>query len=128
MRRLVLASLIVVLAACGHDKGNPAQISRDFMVAVWTGDVERAQELTCKEWRDVTAEWARGGNASLEVDTSHMVFEVQAKTDKQADLLLSGTVTFTSAEGQVEVRTLDDTNTTLFTLVDESGWKVCDVR
>ncbi len=116
------------LAACGDDKGDPAAISRDFMLAVWTGDAARVRELSCQEWRAVTAAWATEGDPGWEVDTEHLVFDVRGETDDQAEVIMTGVVTFRSADGQTEVRDLTNSDQTLFILVDEGGWKVCDVR
>jgi hypothetical protein len=128
--RLVLAGLVsgVMLAGCGRDKGDPVKISRDFIVANWTGDVETVEMLTCKDWRSVTTGWAQSGDPSLTVDAGHLKFEVTAKTDSLVELVMSGMVTFKSANGQTEVRNLDEGGAVRFILVDEHGWKVCDLR
>jgi hypothetical protein len=128
--RLALAALaaILLLAACQRDKGDPVKISREFIVAVWTGDVQRVDALTCDEWRTVTTAWAREGDPSVTVDTEHMHFELYAENDDLAVVIATGIVTFRSASGAVEVRDLDEMGFARFTLIDEKGWKVCDVR
>ena len=128
--RLALAGLVIggLLAGCGRDKGDPVKISRNFIVANWTGDVKTVEMLTCKDWRSVTTGWAQSGDPSLTVDPDHLTFEITTKTDSLIELVMSGMVTFKAANGQTEVRTLDDSSAVRFILVDEDGWKVCDVR
>jgi hypothetical protein len=121
---VMLSSL---LAGCKRDKGDPERISRDFMVAVWTGDAARVEVLTCKEWREVTTGWAQQGDPTLTIDTDHLTFKVLGETDKQIDLQMAGVYTFKWPSGREEVRNLDEMGTTQFTLIDENGWKVCGI-
>lgn len=127
--RVLLAALLIGgAAACSRDKGDPKRITRDFMLAVWTGDVDRVRDLTCRDWRDTTTEWARSGDPAMIVDAEHLRFEVRAESEAQAEVILSGVVTFKVTDEPVEVRDLDAIGTMLFTLVDESGWKVCGLE
>jgi len=57
-----------------------------------------------------------------------MAFEVARETDDQVEVTVSGSVTFISAEGQIEVRNLDEMGIARFVLRDQNGWKVCDIR
>jgi hypothetical protein len=111
------------LAACQHDRGDPIQISRDFIVATWTGNTERVQALSCRDTR-----WSITGDPTLTVDMNHAQFEVTSQTKNQVEVTLSGIVTFKSPDGQFEVRDLNSVGTTVFILEDQNGWKVCDVR
>ncbi|HVO70770.1 MAG TPA: hypothetical protein VMT24_12035 [Aggregatilineaceae bacterium] len=111
------------LAACQRNRGSPIQISRDFIVATWTGNTKRVQALSCKDTR-----WSITGDPTLTVEMDHAHFEVTSQTKTQVDVALSGIVTFKSPGGQIEVRDLDQAGTTVFVLEDEHGWKVCDVR
>lgn len=113
-----------LLAACGgRDKGDPVQVSRKFIVALWTGNEKQVEALACEN-----TEWAIEGDPTLTVDTQHMTFEVVAESDKEVEVAVSGVVTFKSAQGQSEVRNLDEMGIARFILADESGWKVCDIR
>ncbi|MBN1680829.1 MAG: hypothetical protein JW966_11100 [Anaerolineae bacterium] len=125
---VVLAAAGVVLAACERDKGDPAKISEQFIVGVWTGDVELVNSLTCKEWRHVTTDWAAEGDPNQEIDITHTTFDVVSEGDSIAEVEMSGMVTFKAQTGEVEVRNLNEMGGGHFTLVDESGWKVCDAR
>jgi hypothetical protein len=131
--RLALLAVMLVLAAgllaaCGQDKGDPIKISRTFIVSVWTGDAKQVEALTCKDWQSVTRGWAAEGDPTLTVDIDHATFEISAESNDQVEVVMSGVVTFKSAENQTEVRNLDEDGTVRFTLVDENGWKVCDLR
>ena len=123
--RWALAALVIggALAGCQRDKGDPVDISRQFIVALWTADDERAQMLSCK---DTT--WNMAGDSSLTVDAARMAFEVARETNDQVEVTVSGSVTFISAEGQIEVRNLDEMGIARFVLRDQNGWKVCDIR
>lgn len=125
---LVAALSGILLAGCERDKGNPEKISREFIVALWTGDVNQVEALTCEEWRSVTTGWASEGNPDITVDTSHLQFDRYAETKSMAVVIITGLVTFKSSSGEVEVRDLDEMGFARITLVDEDGWKVCDVR
>jgi hypothetical protein len=72
-------------------------------------------------------QWTVQGDPTLTVDTDHLRFDVIAQTDKTAEVRVSGVVTFRSAEGQVEVRNLDDLGQTRLLLENHDGWKVCDM-
>jgi hypothetical protein len=119
---------MVVLAGCHADKGDPVKISQQFMLASWQGDVVQAKALSCKQFRPTAETWAQSGDSTLTIDTNHLEFTVVAETDKAVQIAMSGLVTFKSAAGQTEVRNLDEQGITYFTLVDEDGWKVCDVH
>jgi hypothetical protein len=121
----VIALSTGVLAACRqqHEKGDPVKISRDFIVATWTGSAQQAKKLSCPG-----VEWSITGDPTLTVDAEHLTFEIVSQTENQIDVEMSGVVTFKSASGQTEVRNLDDLGHTHFILEDHKGWKVCDVR
>ena len=123
--RWALAALVIAgaLAACGRDKGDPVDISRQFIVALWTADTERVDKLSCKD-----TVWNLTGDPSLTVDAARMAFEVASETDDKVEVTVSGSVTFISAEGQLQVRNLDEMGVARFVLEDQSGWKVCDIR
>jgi hypothetical protein len=121
---LVILVVAGLLAACGGgDKGDPVKVSRDFIVALWTGDQARVNALACKD-----TQWPFEGDSTLTIDTEHMKFEIVEETDDQVEVAVSGVVTFKGAEGQSEVRNLDELGIARFVLRDESGWKVCDIR
>ena len=122
---LLIVLLIVPLAAC-QDKsspGDPVKVSHDFIIATWTGDAGRVRKLSCEG-----VQWTMTGDPTLTIDDSHLKFEVVSKIEKNAEVVMSGVVTFKSAEGQSEVRNLDELGQTHFVLEDHNGWKVCDVR
>lgn len=123
--RWALAALVIAaaLAACERDKGDPVDISRQFIVALWTGDTERVDKLSCKD-----TVWNFTGDPSLTVDVARMTLAVASETDDQVAVTVSGSVTFISAADQVEVRNLDEMGITQFVLQDQNGWKVCDIR
>ena len=135
MRRLrvlltTVVSVSLLLAACQNDKGDPKQISRDFITSLWSGDTERVAALACKDegWRAAMLQQAEQADPTVAIDAGHLVFEISAENDSQVEVMVTGTVTFKSADGQVLVRDLNEMGTSLFILVDESGWKVCDIR
>ncbi|MBI5957701.1 MAG: hypothetical protein HY866_03130 [Chloroflexi bacterium] len=129
IRRLVFVLLILLLsvplAACGgkSGEGDPVKVSRDFMIATWTGDTRRVRELSCEG-----VQWTMTGDPTLTIDAEHLKFEVVSKAKKNAEVVMSGVVTFKSAAGQSEIRNLDELGQTRFVLEDHDGWKVCDVR
>jgi hypothetical protein len=125
---LVLVLLVGVLVACERDKGDPIRISRNFITATWLGDVRQVEMLTCKDWRDVTTRWASEGDPTLSVDIDHMTFEVVSESEDLIEIEIGGVVTFTSSKNESEIRNLDEMGIARFILVDENGWKVCDVR
>ena len=125
---LVIIAAGLLLAACERDKGDPAKISEQFIHGVWTGDVELVKSLTCKEWRQVTTDWAGEGDPNQSVDLTHAAFEVVGESDSMAEVEMTGTVKFSAQSGEVEMRDVSEMGGGHFTLVDESGWKVCDVR
>ncbi len=122
---LGLALSLATLTACQqhHEPGDPLKISRDFIVATWTGQADRVKQLSCPG-----VQWSITGDTTLTVDAEHLSFAVVSQTDGQVDVEMSGVVTFKSAAGQVEVRNLDDLGHTHFILEDHQGWKVCDLR
>lgn len=122
---LLIALGAGLLTACQHkrDPGDPVKISRDFIVATWTGDTKRVKTLSCPD-----TEWNITGDPTLTVDAEHLRFEIVTQTEDRVEVEMSGTVTFKSASGQVEVRNLDDLGHTRFVLEEHQGWKVCDVR
>ena len=126
-RTMPLALVILVtaggLAACQPDRGDPIRISRDFIVAIWTGNTEQARKLSCQDTR-----WSITGDPTLTVDLDHAHFEVTSQTRDRVEVTLSGVVTFKAPDGQVEVRDLNSAGATVFILEDQNGWKVCDVR
>ncbi len=132
MTGIVLVALAGLLfATCGHkeksgykgDIHNPITVSRDFLVATWTGDTKTVDALSCQ---DVV--WSITGDPTLTVDANHMVLTVESSTAQQAVVVIGGVVTFKSASGQVEVRNLDELGQTRLTLEDQDGWKVCNVQ
>ncbi|WP_119067432.1 hypothetical protein [Aggregatilinea lenta] len=125
---LILA-LSVALAACGRDKGDPEQIVKSFLVSLWTQDTAQIAALTCSDWRDVTSQWAtETGDPAASVDTEHLQFVVVSENDRQITLEMSGVAALKSPGGQVEVRDYNAEGAVRFILVDEDGWKVCDLR
>lgn len=125
---LVLA-LGLGLAACSRDKGDPVEIAKSFLVSLWTQDTTRISALTCDDWRDVTSQWATDtGDPATSVDVQHLTFSVVSQNDRQVTLEMSGVATLKSPEGQVEVRDYNELGAVRFILVDEGGWKVCDLR
>jgi len=130
MRHLRMLAVLIALAgglltACQkqHSKGDPVAVSRDFIVALWTGRTAQVEKLSCPG-----VEWSITGDPTLTVDAGHLTFEIVSQTDTQVELEMAGVVTFKSAGGQTEVRNLDDLGHTHFILEDHEGWKVCDVR
>lgn len=122
----VLVLLGVLLAACEREKGDPVEISRRFWTSVWTGNVSQTEMLSCKDYRAITAQWARDeGNPGITVDADHLAFEVVAKTDAYVQLRMSGVATFKVSGGDAATQSYDDV---LITLIDESGWKVCAIN
>ena len=121
----------LLFATCGHrgpsgyqgDSHNPVTVSRDFLVATWTGDTQTVDALSC---RDVA--WSLTGDPTLTVDANHMLLTVESRTEQQAMVVIGGVVTFKSASGQVEIRNLDDLGQTRITLENQDGWKVCNVQ
>jgi len=103
---MILAFLVAggVLAACQHDQGDPVQISREFIVATWTGNTKRVQALSCRDTR-----WSITGDSTLTVDMDHARFEVTSQTKNRVEVTLSGIVTFKSPAGHYEVRDLTGT-------------------
>jgi hypothetical protein len=125
---LLVIALSGVLAACGRDKGDPVKISREFMVGNWRGDVARVEALTCRDWREVTTGWAATGDPSVLVDTEHLTFDITFESNSQVEVVMGGLVTFKSPDGQTAVTNFDESGRVRFLLIDEDGWKVCDVR
>jgi len=129
--RAVRGLLLVVMAsaaltACrheSHEPGDPAAVSRAFILALWTADTKRIDALSCS-----FTEWPAIGDPTIQIDAEHMGFETVSKTDDQVVLAMTGVVTFRTAGGKVEVRDFDAENQTVFTLQDENGWKVCDIQ
>lgn len=131
-RTLLLALIVLLLATAGcgeRDKGDPVAISRDFIRAIWSGDLPRVESLSCEEWRTTTRQWAQdSGDPTISVDLDHAEFTVTGESDRQVEVRMSGVIVFESVTGQTETRDLAQSGDTLFILVDENGWKVCDVR
>jgi hypothetical protein len=131
---LVLLLLIgMILTACRHDKGDPVAISRDFIVAFWSANTDRVDDLICDSdddqlWRETILRETRSGDSRVKVDASKLKFEITSQKDDQVKIVMSGSVVFTSPEGLQEVRDLDQTGNLTLILVDQHGWKVCDVR
>jgi hypothetical protein len=118
----------IVLAGCSRDKGDPEKISRDFIVSIWTQNVQRVNALTCQDWRSSTTEWAQQGDPGLSIDTNQLEFQITDEADEMITVHMSGVVTIKSAAGDTEVRDFNELGAIRFILVDEDGWKVCDVR
>ncbi len=110
-------------AAYRGDIHDPIAVSRDFLVATWTGDTAVVEALTC---RGVV--WSLTGDPTLTVDADHLVLAVEARTEQQAVVVIGGVVTFKSASGQIEVRNLDELGQTRLTLENDDGWKICNVQ
>lgn len=126
---LLLALLLVLLAACQRDKGDPKEICRRFIVSLWEGKADQVKALTCKEWQAVTATWTgQEGNTDVTIDAEHLTFAILAESGNQAEVQMAGLATFKWPDGHIETRNLDDLGAVRFFLVDEDGWKVCDVR
>ncbi len=123
---LVIVMVSVALVACQHDShepGDPAAVSRAFILALWTADHKRIDALSC-----AFTEWPEIGDPTIQIDMDHAGFETVSDTGDQVVLAMTGVVTFKTAGGKVEVRNFDAENRTLFTLQDENGWKVCDIQ
>lgn len=120
---LVLVLSASLVAACQKKSSDPARVSREFIVALWTADSARVRALSC-----AGAVWSFEGDPTMTVDAEHLRFEVTSQGKDRAEVVMSGVVTFRSAEGQFEVRDLDQVGTSRFVLVNEGGWKVCDVQ
>jgi hypothetical protein len=118
----------IVLAGCSRDKGDPQKISRDFITSIWTQNVQRVNALTCEDWRSSTTEWAQEGDPTLSIDDEHLNFKTLEESDDMVTIVMSGVVTIKSAAGETEVRDFNELGAIRFILVDEDGWKVCDVR
>lgn len=122
-------ALILALAACGRDKGDPVEISKAFLNSLWTQDTAGITALTCSDWRNVTSQWAsETGNPATAVDMQHLDFSVISQNDRQITLEMTGIATLKLPESEVEVRDYGGQGAVRFILVDEDGWKVCDVR
>lgn len=125
----MLLILMAALAGCSRDKGDPEKISRDFIIGIWKQDLQRVNALTCADWRSRTAEWAQEGDPALIIDADHLEFETTTEEDDMVTVVMSGVVTIRSDAGGInEVRDFNELGAIRFILVDEDGWKVCDMR
>lgn len=125
---LLVGAAAVTLAGCSRDKGDPVKISRDFIVSIWTQDIQRVNALTCQEWRSRTTEWAKEGDPTLSIDTGHLQFQTSDESDDMVTVLMTGIATIKLPTGENDIRNFDEIGAIRFILVDEDGWKVCDVR
>ncbi len=124
---VILVAGGALLASCGIGgdpaRRDPADVCREFMIAIWSGDTDRVEQLSCR-----ATEWNFDGDPSVTIDADHLTFEVIMATDVQAEVVMSGVVTFKAPDGQAEVRSFDDSGPVHFFLQDQGGWKVCDLR
>jgi hypothetical protein len=127
---LVTGLMVPALASCQRDKGDPVAIAREFIISLWTGDVDQVKNLACenRDWRAAILAEAEAADPAVTVDPDHLRFDAVSESELQVEIAMSGVVTFKSADGLTEVRDLDAMGAIHFTLIDESGWKVCAVR
>jgi len=137
MRRKLIGIGILVLALLAayllflrpQDKRDPNAISRAFITALWNGDEARVKELTCDDdlFRQTVIRQTREADPTVKVDTSRLIFPTQTETADRVVILMGGTVTVTSLQGQQATRALNE-QPTWFTLQNEDGWKICAIQ
>jgi hypothetical protein len=109
-------------------KGDPVEVAREFMLAVWAGNVDQAAILACGDYRAAAAQWAAQNDPGAGIDASQLRFEVLEETGRRVEVVMSGSVTFEKPGAEPELRRFEGADAVQFTLVDEDSWKVCQVQ
>lgn len=142
MKRLMmiftLALIAVVAAACGGGDddnggggGDPAGVAEDFFIASFEGDVDRARELICEQYRDTITDAPDLGAAEEADITFDLDFETVSEEGDNATVRAAGTVSVSmeGLEEPMEMNLADlagEEEMTLQLVREDGDWRVCD--